>query len=285
MFVLKERLSLCGRYLVIVILLICVSCNAIRQKPFSFVQICDPQLGMGGYKHDLGTLKQAVEQINKLNCDFVVICGDLVHHASDSSYSDFLEITKVFNIPCYLVAGNHDVGNIPNDTTLSYYRDNLGKDYYVFENKGVAFIVTNTQLWKTHIGEESEVHDRWFKETLGKRSLDQEPVFVIGHHPLFVKHADEEEEYFNLPALKRQELLDLFVNNHVVAYLSGHKHETLLNTYQNIQLVSGESTSKNFDRRPLGFRQWEISDDTIMHHFVPLKAFGDYPFRESKIGN
>ncbi len=285
MFVINERLSLCGRCLGIVILLICVSCNAVRQKPFSFVQICDPQLGMGGYEHDLETFKQAVEQINELNCDFVVICGDLVHHASDSSFSDFLEITKVFNIPCYLVAGNHDVGNIPNDTTLSYYRDNLGKDYYMFENKGYSFIVTNTQLWKTHIGEESEVHDRWFKATLEKRSLDQEPVFVIGHHPLFVKHADEEEEYFNLPALKRQELLDLFVNNHVVAYLSGHKHETLLNTYQNIQLVSGESTSKNFDRRPLGFRQWEISDDTIMHHFVPLEAFGDYPFRDSKFGN
>jgi len=273
------------RYLLIVILLICVSCNESRQKPFSFVQLCDPQLGMGGYEHDVESFRQGVEQINELNCDFVVICGDLVHHASDSSYADFLEIIKEFNIPCYLVAGNHDVGNIPNDTTLSYYRNILGKDYYEFQNKGFAFIVTNTQLWKTHIGEESEVHDQWFKETLGKRSLDQEAVFVIGHHPLFVEHSDEKEEYFNLPELKRKELLELFVNNNVVAYLSGHKHEALLNTYRNIQLVSGESTSKNFDKRPLGFRLWEISDDTIMHHYIPLKAFADYPFGDSKIGN
>lgn len=261
------------RYLVFLILFICASCNTGMHKSFSFVQICDPQLGMGGYEHDMASFRQAVSQINELECDFVVICGDLVHHASDSTYTDFLDIKEELTVPCYLVAGNHDVGNIPDDRTLRYYRESLGKDYYAFENKGFSFIVCNTQLWKNHIGIESEMHDRWFIETLTKISKNGGQSFVIGHHPLFVKDADEEEVYYNLAPRKRNELLGLFISNNVVAYLSGHKHETVLKTYENIQLVSGESTSKNFDKRPLGFRLWNVSRDTIFHQSIPLESF------------
>ena len=94
---------------------------------------------------------------------------------------------------------------------------------------------------------------------------------MIGHYPIFLKTPDEEEVYFNLPLDKRKEILALFKSNNVKAYLSGHKHETVINSYENIQLVSGETTSKNFDERPLGFRLWEVSADTISHRFVPLK--------------
>ena len=45
---------------------------------FSFAQMCDTQLGMGGYEHDVKTFGLAVTQINKMKPDFVVICGDLV---------------------------------------------------------------------------------------------------------------------------------------------------------------------------------------------------------------
>ncbi|MDP4678851.1 MAG: hypothetical protein NWS46_00615, partial [Cyclobacteriaceae bacterium] len=60
--------------------------------------MCDTQLGMGGYEHDKATFKQAVRQINNLDPDFVVICGDLVHWANDSSFNDFNNIKAGFNI-------------------------------------------------------------------------------------------------------------------------------------------------------------------------------------------
>jgi 3',5'-cyclic AMP phosphodiesterase CpdA len=237
-------------------LLLVLSCREERPQSFSFVQLCDPQLGMGGYEHDVQTLGQAVEQINGMD--------------SDSSFNDFRKIISEFEIPCYLVAGNHDVGNIPNDSSLAYFRDNIGKDYYEFEFGGYAFVVANTQLWKNHIGEESDLHDRWFKQALSAAVEKNSPVFVLGHHPIFVERADEEEGYFNLPSGKREELLDLLSGSGTVAYLSGHKHETLLNSYKGIQLVTGESTSRNFDERPLGFRLWNVNPDSIRHRFVPL---------------
>lgn len=261
-----------GSCLITLLLLFSASGVFCQNETFSFVQVCDPQLGMGGYEHDMGTLRQAVEQINALDCDFVVICGDLVHHASDSSFTDFLGITEGFTMPVYLVAGNHDVGNVPNDTTLKYYRDKIGEDYYAFEYKAYGFIITNTQLWKNHVGKESEVHHHWFNETLSKMKEEQLPVIVAGHHPFFIKDVEEAEQYSNLPIETRQELLDLFAGNNVVAYLSGHRHETLLNNYNGIQLITGETTSKNFDKRALGFRQWKVSGDSVAHHFVPLRS-------------
>lgn len=256
--------------LLFIILLTCsVSCIKKEHKPFKFAQLCDTQLGMGGYEHDIKTFEQAVQQINALNLDFVVICGDLVHNANDSSYADFKRIMNGFKIPCYPAPGNHDVGKNPTDKSLQYYRETIGKDYYTFDNKGSSFIVTNTQLWKVEVEQESEKHDAWFQNTLdsiGKNSN----IFVVGHYPIFIDAIDEKEKYFNLPHENRNKILRLFKEFNVQAYLSGHKHETIINKFGNTQLVSGETTSKNFDKRPMGFRLWEVSTDTISHKFVPL---------------
>ncbi|MCK3685606.1 metallophosphoesterase [Maribellus sp. YY47] len=261
-------------YLFLALFVFGISCAEKKQQAFSFAQICDTQLGFGtdGYEHDMVKFQQAVEQINELNPDFVVICGDLVNTANDSSYSDFKAVMAGFHMPCYLAPGNHDIGNTPNDTTLAYYRNTIGKDYFEFENKGYSFIVTNTLLWKADVENESEKHDSWFKETLKNKSLKKHPVVVIGHYPLFINAPDEKDEYFNLPLVKRQELLDLFQQNNVVAYLSGHTHQLTINQYENIQLVSGETTSNNFDKRPFGFRLWQVEQDTLTQQFVPLQA-------------
>lgn len=65
--------------------------------------------------------------------------------------------------------------------------------------------------------------------------------------------------------------MELLKNNNVAAYLSGHTHKLVINNYENIQLVSSETTSENFDKRPFGYRIWNVSQDSIQHHFVPLK--------------
>ena len=264
-----------NKYVLIAFLALSISCAKKVEEPFSFVQICDTQLGMGGYEKDLAAFTQAVKQINEVECDFVVICGDLVNVANDSSYTDFSNIMKGFTMPCYVVPGNHDVGNHPNDTTLGYYRKTIGKDYYEFTHKNYSFIVTNSLLWKSNVANESEKHDNWFKNTIEIQNGQQHPIFVIGHYPLYTESPDEEEHYFNLPVDRRRWLLELFKENNVVAYLSGHSHKFLSSNYENIQLVSGETTSVNFDKRPLGYRLWQVSSDTLTHHFVALQLPGD----------
>ena len=72
----------------------------------------------------------------------------------------------------------------------------------------------------------------------------------------------------------------MFEENGVVAVLGGHTHTKVINEYNGIKFVNGETTCRNFDGRPLGFRVWECSAipknvrqyarPTLEHKFVPL---------------
>src|SRR4051812_23703651 len=96
-------------------------CRSITHS-FAFGQMCDPQLGMGGYKEDMQRFEKAVKQINELHPDFVVICGDLVNRSDRASFDDFNSIKRKFTVPCYCAPGNHDVGNSPTRQLLNQYR-------------------------------------------------------------------------------------------------------------------------------------------------------------------
>ncbi len=240
---------------------------------FAFVQMCDTQLGMGGYEHDVRSFELAVDQINALEPDFVLICGDLVDKADDKSFADFNRIRAKFKIPCHCAAGNHDVENRPTAASLQRYRKKIGEDYFTVEHKGYTFVVANTQLWKAPLEGESEKHDAWFRKSLARAKARGNPVVVVTHYPLFVQEPDEEESYFNIGPAKRGELLALCEENGVVALLAGHTHRLVVKEYKGMQMVNGETTSKNFDGRPLGFRWWDASaDGTLSHRFVELKG-------------
>jgi serine/threonine-protein phosphatase CPPED1 len=124
-------------------------CESPEPEPFVFMQMCDTQLGAGGYQHDIETFRQAVKQINALKPDFVVICGDLVNNPVEKEFADFNKIRSGFHVPSYCAPGNHDILGLskskPYKDALAYYRKVIGKDYYSFEHKGYTFVIVNTQ--------------------------------------------------------------------------------------------------------------------------------------------
>ena len=239
-----------------------------------FAQICDPQLGMFDLQHEMKVFSQAVAQINSLNPDFAVICGDLVHTPDENLFEEFKKIQNMFNVPCYCVPGNHDVGDNPTHESLEYYRNLIGEDYYSFEHKGYVFVFVNTQLWKSPMKEETKSQDLWLKETLDAAASKNSQIFIIGHYPLFLKDVDEAEEYDNLPLAIRKELLSVFKKKGVVAVLGGHTQRLIINDYKKIQLVNGDATSKNKNNRPSGFRLWHVmSPKPFDHEFVSIEGF------------
>ena len=273
----KSRLLLC--LIVFANTIFFVSCNSdnVLDKPesFTFVQICDPQLGFSDYEKDIVSFQQAVRQINELNADFVVICGDLVNSANGKSFMDFNKMKSGFQMPCYCAPGNHDVGNKPTSESLQYYRKTLGEDHFIVEHKHTTFIFVNTQLWKNPLVKDSEQQDIWLKQRLKVALKGGDQIFIVGHYPLFCEEPNEPEQYMNLPGEKRKELLELFDQYNVAAVLGGHTHRLTLNNYKNIQFVNGETISKNFDSRPLGYRVWHVNDKSSpTHEFVPLEATG-----------
>lgn len=238
-----------------------------------FVQLCDTQLGMGGYEADMIRFELAVKAVNALDVDWVVVCGDLVNNGNDDqAVADFKRIAAAFTIPVYLAPGNHDVGNEPTVESLERYRKLQGADYYTATEHGYKLMVVNTQLWKFHVPQESEKHDAWFSEELLNTTQSSTPTLIVSHYPPFVATPDEADDYFNLPPEKRKQLLTAVKAAGVKAWLAGHVHKNIVLDYEGIPVVASATTSKNFDGAPFGFRVWEVKEDgTLTYHYEALE--------------
>jgi len=260
-----------------VTLLFITSCSGQSAAPgpretFTFVQLSDPQLGFYNYEQDKAALAQAVDQINELKPDFVAFCGDLVHDYDSRSIADFKAIVAKLTVPYFCAPGNHDIGNVPTAESLTRYRQAIGPDYFVHNHKGAAFIFINTQLIKETVPAESDRHDAWLRQALADASANSRRIFVLGHYPVYLQRPDEPDEYMNLPSQKRADLLALFDRYDVAAVLGGHAHAFILNNYNGTLLLNAESTSRNLDMRPRGFRLWTVSGQAApAHRFIPLE--------------
>lgn len=257
--------------LTIIAVMAMLSCDR-ESEPFTFVQLCDPQLGFGGYAHDSMALVQAVLQINTLNPDFVVVCGDLVHNPGDKVYSDFKSIISALEMPCYLAAGNHDMGSSsgqPEVDSLFYYRNVMGEDYYKFSYNDCQFVVVNTSLWADPVAGETENQDEWLKGALAEVDPD-DCLVVVAHHQLFNNSPSETDPKAPIEDRIRDELMTLYMDAGMDIYLHGHTHTTSAKEIEGVKYVSGETTSVNFDQRPFGFTLWEMSDTSSTHTFVRL---------------
>ena len=196
----------------------------------------------------------------------------------DEAVETYLKLVRMYPESDWSDDALYNTGNVYRDANdikkaLQYYRQLIGRDHHSFEHKGCVFVLVNTQFWKAPVNGESERHDSWLEQTLQTASKKKRRIFIVGHYPLFLEAPDEAEEYMNLPSAKRRELLGLFKKYDVVAVLGGHAHRLVINDYQGIQLVNGETTSRNFDKRPLGFRLWHVMNPRpFEHEFVPLEG-------------
>src|SRR3954469_14224803 len=95
-------------------------------KSFLFLQMSDPQFGMytkdRDFAQETANYEFAIATANRLKPRFMIVCGDLVNKAGDSS--EIAEYRRVSgkldkSIRLYHVAGNHDVGNEPKPETLA----------------------------------------------------------------------------------------------------------------------------------------------------------------------
>jgi predicted MPP superfamily phosphohydrolase len=243
-------------------------------EKLTLAQLCDPQLGFGegGFDADVKRLTQEINLVNELTPDVCVVAGDMVNDIQNKkAVKTFLELISTVKVPLILTAGNHDLPDPVTKEGLDYYRSHFGSDFVVRECRGRRIISANSQLWRESPQGESEQHQKLLQETLQKAKSKGEPVILLTHVPPFVNEVDEKDSYFNLAKEKRTELLQLFEDNGVILWLAGHTHRVTKHQFKGITILNGETTSRNFDKRPPGFRLLTIhSDNRFDWKFQPL---------------
>ena len=224
----------CGIYGLLALL---SSANGFAQTPGHdfFMLLSDPQMGM--FEKDTSWLQEsanldfAMATANRLHPAFVLICGDLVNKGGDVGEIDAFRASTAKldpDIPLHLVAGNHDVGNIPTTENLKNYRARFGPDYYTFRAGNLFAIVLNSSLMGT-AGNETEdtTQLQWLDQQLTQaqsRGLNAQNIVIFQHIPFFLVKADEADIYFNVPHAARGRYLDVLHRHGIEHVYAGHYH-------------------------------------------------------------
>jgi len=226
---------------------------------FDFIWMGDPQIGFDDMTKELENTTRTVEFINKRfetrSIKFVVVCGDHTHSFENIwDKNDSLEVNRenrkvqLYNyknlwsklnpkIPLVCVCGNHDVGNIPTEETISLYTEEFGDDYLAFWAGGVKFLVINSQLVQHPEGSQTLASQQW--DWLDKElKEDKSAPIVFAHIPPFCWHADENDTNFNWPKVRRRKWLDRMVEAGVRNMYCAHYHRRAEGTYKDLKVMT-----------------------------------------------
>ncbi|XP_049916774.1 serine/threonine-protein phosphatase CPPED1 [Epinephelus moara] len=180
-------------------------------------------------------------------------------------------------IPLVFVSGNHDLGNTPTPRTLEQYCSAWGNDYFSFWVGGVFCLVLNSQLFYDasacpHL---KEAQETWLEEQLSRASSSTEPkpkhILVFQHIPLYLKSPDEEDDYFNLQRVVRQDLLDRFKKAGVKAVFSGHYHRNAGGCHGGLDMVVSSAIGCQLGEDTHGVRVVVVTADNVIHRYHSLE--------------
>ena len=272
---------------------------------FSFVQMSDPQFGMfasvskytedeieerrlrgilmrkaprpiSGFENETRLYTKAIESANRLKPDFVVVCGDMVHDTGDDAeIAELFRVTAKLDagIPLHWVSGNHDVGESPTSESIAMYREKFGADNYSFDHADCHFTVINSSV----ASDPSNVPREWDRiaQFLGDdlsaaRRAGAQRLVLLVHHPLFLEHADEDEDYFTIHPERRSVIMGILRDNGASAVFAGHLHRNNYARDGDIHMITTGAVGYPLGDDPSGIRLVTMDESSIDHRYYPL---------------
>lgn len=263
-----------------VLLMICIPCVILgqgkKQDSFFFIQLTDPQLGFYSQGSDFSREQEQmhvlIETINLLKPAFVVISGDFVHDKENKAQLDGFEaLCKEIDsrIPLYLIPGNHDVGNDMTAEGTKQFVRRYGSDRFVWKNKNGCVIGFNSSEIRSGDPKREMDEFQWIEKQLIKcRKCNH--IILIGHHPFYVRSADEADSYDNIPLDVRSKYLDMFCQYGVDVVLSGHLHHCAQSYYERINFVTSGAAGRAFGKSKPGMTVVTVLPEIVHTNFYEI---------------
>jgi hypothetical protein len=110
------------------------------QGQVTIVQLSDTHIGLSAAPNAATHLREAVQMINKIHPDAVILSGDIGESVADWNLAR--SILSGLTVPLFYAPGNHDV----HTHNVNQYRGVFGPDYYRFDVRGITFVVIDSQL-------------------------------------------------------------------------------------------------------------------------------------------
>ncbi|HKF20662.1 MAG TPA: metallophosphoesterase [Candidatus Angelobacter sp.] len=243
------------------------------------VQLSDTHIGLSQAPHAAENLSKAVQMINAIHPDAVVVTGDIGENAM--AWQIARSILKGLHVPLFYVPGNHDV-HLHN---VAQYRKVFGPDYYRFDVRGVIFIVVDSQLLGNFENVNNNPSPPLPSDTLaeGAKMLawlsgqaasipKGATVIAVQHIPLFRNGGfPDSRPYWVVGDPFRSRELASLQKMGVKHMLVGHWHDFMVFTSNGITFHEGTATSWNPLGGHLGFAVHTISSSgNVTSEFVAL---------------
>ena len=239
---------------------------------FTFVQMTDPQIGFRdnsqGLVHTDTLFSKAVEAVNALKPECVIITGDLVNDAYDK-YQDSIYTANrsKINAPVYEIPGNHDIRPW-NPENHAHYLELRGYDRFSFRLGGCAFIGFDSNCIKDGEEEKEMVQMYWLENEL-KKACRCKYIFVFLHCPVIRESIDEENDYFNFHKGTREKYIALFKKYGVDVVFAGHTHMDYDTTVDGIRFVTAGPVGSPLGRGYSGYEVVKVSKDGVDCKYIP----------------
>ena len=188
-------------------------------------------------------MRHVVQDLNRRELAFVINVGDLIHpipavpELYERAAARFHEQVADLRHPLYLVPGNHDIGDKPNDwapaaqicdTYIALWQKHFGAHYHAFDKGDCHFVIINAQIINSGLPCEEEQRC-WLEQDL--EANRHKRIFLSSHYPPYFTRPDEEENYDNIGEPGRSWMLNLLEKYEIEALFIGHVHNFWYNRY------------------------------------------------------
>jgi 3',5'-cyclic-AMP phosphodiesterase len=271
--------------------------SSYAQQKFSFVFMSDIHYTQ---KFDAPRgFQMAVDTINKIHPDFIMVGGDMVYDALRSSQKDavmyanaYIKAAANIKAPIYYAMGNHEVFQLYNKTAdtnnviygKAFYEKYFGKRYYSFNHKGWHFMVLDNIFInpdRKYIGKIDSVQMAWIVEDL--KTVDPKtPIVIMAHVPLITTlsqwygggtNANDDK----IAAVDSHKIIKLFANKNLRLILQGHLHYfEALNILNKVIVITAPSVSGEWWRGKQhnveeGVIKINIDGDHVQYDYIDYK--------------
>lgn len=237
--------------IVLFVFLMIIQSGSVLAEEYRFVVMGDNRHNKPVVMPD--TYELIIGEVNLLKPAFVVLCGDLILGYTDNDslireeWREFKEVTGRFQMPYYLVVGNHDVWD---ESSQAIYKEECGDLYYSFDYKGSSFIMIDTELaGETDYitGEQLDWLELKLEEKRGARHIS-----VFMHKPLWTFEGEPGKAW-------NEQVHPLLLKYGVDDVFAGHDHAYYIDYRDGIRyVVSGGAGA------PIG----EHPESGDFHHYL-----------------
>jgi len=229
----------------------------------------------------LSYLRRAIQRLNELKPEFVLITGDLVDLGGADEYEIACTELDRLDAPYHPIPGNHD-GKVFWSTFADRFEHVEPGIGHTFERGGVRFVMLDTSVPEQSGGDITIERAEWLRANLT-------PGCVLAlHHPPFetgIAHMDA------IGLAHSERLADAMINRRPRVILAGHVHRTIHAVFEDVPAMIAPSCAhavtfdmssggpSTFQMDPPAVAMHRITESGLVSHTVFIaQADGPYPF-------